>query len=175
MPGLLPGSVRQNGYVVTDLDQAIEHWWSVLGVGPWFPVRNLVLSGSLYRGTPADTEISLAVANSGDLQIELIEAQGDEPCCYREFLDSGPAGLHHVAWWTEDFDSTMQRAKTAGWGVIQEGDAMGTRFCYFDCNAPRGAIPELMELNELSRWLIDTVRDASRDWDGHTDPVRNLL
>ena len=29
------GPLRQNGYVVIDMDAALAHWVDVLGVGPW--------------------------------------------------------------------------------------------------------------------------------------------
>ncbi len=171
MAGVLPGAVRQVGYVVNDLDDALAHWTGTLGVGPWFKIPNLVLDDCDYRGQTVSTEISFAIANSGEMQFELIQPQGDTPSCYSEFLAEGTAGPHHMAWWTEDFDATLERATRQGWEQIQSGDAMGTRFCYFD-GAQRGALAELMELNDMSRWLADHTRDAALSWDGLSDPVR---
>ena len=37
MSEILPGVVRQNGYIVRDLDAAIASWCAV-GVGPWFTI-----------------------------------------------------------------------------------------------------------------------------------------
>ncbi len=174
MAGVLPGRIRQNGYVVHDLDAAMVHWTTVLGVGPWFPIRDLTLDPSEYRGTTVCTEMSLAVANSGDLQFELIEVHGDSPSCYREFLDAGNEGLHHHAWWTDDFATTLEATEAAGWKVIQSGDLMGTRFCYFDTETHPGTVAELMELNDMSRWLATQAHDAAATWDGKTDPIRSL-
>jgi len=174
MARVLPGRVRQNGYVVADLDTTVRHWTSTLGVGPWFMLRNLLLEPSEYRGGAVSTEVSIALANTGDLQIELIEPHGTSPSCYREFLDAGHEGLHHLAWWTDDFDATLGRAAASGWGVIQCGDLMGTRFCYFDTQTHPGTIAEVMELTDASRWLASHVRDAAAEWDGSTDPVRTL-
>jgi catechol 2,3-dioxygenase-like lactoylglutathione lyase family enzyme len=174
MAGVLPGRIRQNGYVVPDLDAAMTHWTEVLGVGPWFPIRNITLGPSVYRGAPATTEISLAVANSGDLQIELIEAHDDSPSVFGEFIEASSSGLHHLAWWTDEFDAAVDRADAAGWEVIQSGDLMGTRFCYFDTEAHQGTVAELMELNDMSRWLADRANDAAANWDGVTDPIRTL-
>ena len=43
---VLPGPIRQIGYVVTDLDRAIAGWLE-LGVGPWFVMRGLTDSCAL--------------------------------------------------------------------------------------------------------------------------------
>ena len=174
MAGVLPGPIRQNGYVVPDLHAALTHWTEVLGVGPWFPIRNITLAPTVYRGPPATTEISLAVANSGDLQIELIETHAKTPSVFGEFTEGTASGLHHLAWWTDEFDAAVDRAHVAGWEVIQSGDLMGTRFCYFDTEAHQGTVAELMELNDMSRWLADQARNAAADWDGVTDPIRAL-
>ncbi len=174
MSGVLPGRVRQNGYVVTDLDAALAHWSTVLDVGPWFALRGVTLEHSEYRGRPAATQISIALANSGDLQIELIQVLDDSPSCYREFIDSTGEGLHHLAWWTEDFDETIRHAGAAGWGVVQSGDLMGTRFCYFGTQTHPGTVAEVMELTDASRWLAGHVREAAADWDRATEPVREL-
>ena len=45
---VLPGPIRQIGYVVTDLDRAIASWLE-LGVGPWFVMSGLRLSCAISR------------------------------------------------------------------------------------------------------------------------------
>ena len=79
---VLPGPVRQIGYVVTDLDQAIAGWLE-LGVGPWFVLRGLPLRAD-YRGEPCETTLSLASANSGEMQIELIRQMDTTPSIFTE-------------------------------------------------------------------------------------------
>ena len=74
---VLPGPIRQIGYVVTDLDRAIASWVE-LGVGPWLVIRGLPMR-ALYRGEPCETTLSLALSNSGELQVELIQQQDDTP------------------------------------------------------------------------------------------------
>src|SRR3954447_25038656 len=75
---ILPGAVRQNGYVVRDLDVAIASWVAI-GVGPWFTLREITQPNSRYRGQPSSPTLSIGFANSGPLQLELIQA-----------LDAGP-------------------------------------------------------------------------------------
>jgi catechol 2,3-dioxygenase-like lactoylglutathione lyase family enzyme len=170
---ILPGAVRQNGYVVRDLDHAIGKWIGA-GVGPWFTLRETEQSATYFRGERSDPLLSIAWSNSGDLQIELIQPHGDRPSVYQEFLDAGHEGIHHVAFWAPDYDDVVARATEAGWPVVQSGDSGGAaRFAYFDIGVG-GTIVEITELNEMTGAMNDRVRDAAADWDG-TDPVRSLF
>ena len=53
-----------------------------------FLFEHAVLEGQRYRGGPSDVDVTLAVGNSGDTQIELIYGENDAPSLYKEFLDS---------------------------------------------------------------------------------------
>jgi hypothetical protein len=172
MPEILPGVVRQNGYVVRDLDAAIKAWCAI-GVGPWFTLRDLPQEDFRYRGQPSRPVLSIAFGNSGPLQIELIQQVNDAPSAYREFLDSGREGFHHLAWWAEDFDRALEKALAAGWAVVQDGGG-GTKFAYFDAGGVTSTVIELSELNDGTRALEDLVSTAAATWDGITDPVRPL-
>ena len=169
---ILPGVVRQNGYIVRDLDHAMEQWIAA-GVGPWFTLRNTELVGTYFRGERSDPELSIAWSNSGDLQIELIQPHGDRRV-YREFLDAGHEGIHHVAFWASDYDGVMTRAAEAGWTVVQSGDSGGaTRFAYLDTGVG-GTIVEITEQSEGGSGMNDRIREAAAEWDG-ADPVRALF
>jgi hypothetical protein len=70
MTSPLSGPIRQVGHVVRDIDQAIAAWVA-MGVGPWYVVRDRV-QRAVYRGKPCEITMSIALANSGELQLELI-------------------------------------------------------------------------------------------------------
>ena len=55
---VLTGAVRQNGYVVRDLDQAIQRWLDA-GVGPWFTLRAAEQSATYFRGERSDPVLSI--------------------------------------------------------------------------------------------------------------------
>ena len=171
---VLPGPIRQNGYVVADLDRAIDAWLDV-GVGPWLLLPHLAQEGSVYRGRPTEPVVSIAFANSGDLQVELISQEDDSPSIYREFLDSGREGFHHLAWWAEDFGSVAAAAEEAGWPTVHAGNAGGmAQFAYYDPGGVTSTVVEVMELTDATRWLVATVSNAAAGWDG-SDPIRNLV
>lgn len=168
----LPGPVRQIGYVVTDLDRALASWLE-LGVGPWFVMRGLTLTAS-YRGEPCQITQSLAMANSGDLQVELIQQEDQTPSVYTEFLAARGEGFHQIAYWAEDFDATMQAVSAAGWPVVWSGgEDVGTRFAYVEPPNCPASVVEIMELTEITAGMAEFVRDAATDWDG-SDPIRAL-
>jgi hypothetical protein len=168
----LPGPIRQIGYVVSDLDRAMAGWLE-LGIGPWFVMRGVPIR-ALYRGGPCETAISMALANSGDMQIELIAPDDEGPSIYSEFLASGREGYHQLAYWTDDFDATMSAVADAGWPVVWLGDeTVGTRFAYCEPPGSPATIIEIMELNDATSGMGKFVSEAAATWDG-SDPIRNL-
>jgi len=170
----LPGAVRQVGYVVGDLDRAVDGWLR-LGVGPWFVLRGQPQS-TVYRGRPCAVTVSMAFANSGDLQLEIIQQERGEPSIFTEFLASGRVGVHQLAWWTTDYDATMQAAQGLGWPVVWSGGerGKGARFAYLEPpSAEPAPIVEIMELTPAAEGLAKLVREAANGWDG-SRPIRSL-
>ena len=101
-------------------------------------------------------------------------ANDDRPSPFRDAFEGGLAdgGAHHLAWWVEDWSAWERAASDAGWEPTTYGDGGGfASFAYYDLGGP--LIAEVMELNDTTRWMMDTVRAAHVDWDG-TDPLRAL-
>ena len=170
----LPGVVRQVGYVVRDLDQTVAGWLK-RGVGPWFILRGQPQS-TLYRGRPCKVTLSMAFANSGELQIELIQQEDDTPSIFTEYLASGRVGVHQLTWWATDFDAALRSARDLGWPVVWSGgeQGKGARFAYVEPpSAEPAPIVELMEITPATEGLAKLVRDAADGWDG-TAPIRPL-
>ena len=166
------GPIRQIAYVVRDLEAAVG-WWAALGVGPFLAMPAQRMQGYFHRGDEVDPELTLAFANSGEMQIELILAHDDRPSPFRETLDAGRDGAHHLAWWVGDWTGWEHLAVDAGWEPMTHGDGGDlAKFAYYDLGGP--LIAEVMELNDATRWLTDAVRTAHRQWDGVSEPLRNL-
>jgi hypothetical protein len=171
-PATLPGAIRQIGFVVTDLDTALKSWLS-LGVGPWYVIRGQKQCAS-YRGVPCEVTLSIAFANSGDMQIEVIQQENDAPSIYTEFLSTEGEGFNQFAYWATDFDATMRSLTDAGWPVVWSGgEGDGVRYAYAVPPGGPAAIIEIMELNEATNFLAEFVRAAADGWDG-SDPIRSL-
>lgn len=164
------GPVRQIGNVVVDIDLAVAEWLAI-GVGPWFVMRDITRQESTFRGAPNASRISLAFANSGPLQIELISPLDDVPSAAVEFIEAGRSGMHHIAYWTDHFDELVDEAARAGWQPMQTS---GGRSVYYEFPGAGLPLVEVMELNDRMLWLTDTVRTAAEAWDGVSEPVRSL-
>lgn len=171
------GPIRQNGYVVRDIQAAMAHWIEALKVGPWFYIERVKTDTFRHRGQESAIEMSIALANAGDLQIELIQQRNDAPSMYKEFLDSGREGLQHVAFWSTDYQALYDKALQQGYTVGHEGQIGGERgrFAYFDTGAPAlpfaGTVVEISDISGSKGRFFDHVREAARTWDG-TDPIR---
>ena len=169
---LLFGPLRQMGYVVRDIEAAMRHWVDVCGVGPWFYADRLPLTSFAYRGARHDgIHVSVALANSGDTQLELIQQRCETPSMYRDFLAAGHEGLQHWSSWPEDYDVLYQRALANGYAVGQEGDSPRGRFVYFADEGHPGTVIEMGHLTPARRCIFDQIRAAALSWDGH-DPIR---
>jgi catechol 2,3-dioxygenase-like lactoylglutathione lyase family enzyme len=169
------GPIRQNGYVVRDIEKALHHWTTVLGVGPFFYFERAPITEFSYRGVTSPLEVSIALGNSGDLQIELIQQRNDAPSMYRDFLAAGREGLQHVAYWTNEFEADLARCLDAGFVVGQAGvaGASNGRFVYFDTEAHPGTVVELSDSSGAKGMFFKHIAEVAKTWDG-SEPVRRI-
>ncbi|MBX3493749.1 MAG: VOC family protein [Parvibaculum sp.] len=167
------GKVCQNGYVVRDIEAALKHWTEILGVGPFFYIDRVKCDWFTYRGKPSPVEMSIALANTGDLQIELIQQRNDAPSMYLDFLNAGREGLQHMSYWTVNYQADYDRALAAGYKVGHEGQIGGEqgRFVYFDTETHPGTVIEMSDISGAKGKFFAHIRRAAESWDG-TDPIR---
>ena len=153
-------TIRQMCLVVRDLDRALAQW-TALGFGPW-RIHDLGpnwVSDMLFRGRPQVTAVKYAAADSGDLNIELIEP-GDEPNVYTEHLAAHGDGLHHLGYFVEDIEKAVAEMAALGYEVVQSGRGLGVAgdgaYAYFDTVAALGCMLEAIQpphrLPEPIRW-----------------------
>jgi hypothetical protein len=188
------GEIRQMGYVVRDIEAAMHHWTSVLGIGPFFYFPRVVALDARYRGEAVPFEVAIALANSGPMQIELMCQLNDTPSAHRDFLAEHGEGLHHLAYWTDSFEDKLAGARAAGYEVWQQG-AIGSRdnrYAYLSTQAHAGTIAsrdslpasstaewrcgpivELSEVSGMKGKLFGHIAEVCASWDGN-QPVRKL-
>lgn len=135
----------QMGYVVDDLEEAVQRWQRTTGAGPFQWLRDVQVDDGQYRGGPSNAAFSVALAQCGNMQIELIAQHNDAPSCYRDLFAPGQEGLHHLAVRTECFDEDVGRYQAAGFSSAFSGIYESIRFAYVDTSPALGFMLELVE------------------------------
>lgn len=165
--------IRQVGYVTPDLGKALDFMVTRAGIGPWFVLDKVPIRSCAYRGNPVELEISVALANSGTLQLELIQQTSPEPSIYTEWLETCPQGdvPQHFSSWSSRYDEVHASALALGYDAVQEGRSGFGRFVYFQNPANPAFTYEVTEMTPARRSVFGQIAEAARGWDGR-DPVR---
>jgi hypothetical protein len=172
------GPIFQMGYIVRDLDEAVNHWTNVLGVGPFF-VTPLSFEHYEFEGIASSPELRLGFSYSGDMQIELIEQVNDAPSGYKSWLEEHGPGLHHVAMLLHDFDTQTAAFEASGLRVIMDGKTTATasrdsvRFRFYDTALHNGAYVEAVDAKATRLAVPNPMHEAAANWDG-SNPVRPI-
>jgi hypothetical protein len=135
------GDLFQLGHVVPDVDTALAHWHRA-GVVDWQIVRDFPVLEWRYEDQVTEIPIDVALAWSGQVQIELIAPRDRTPSMYREFLELRPAGgLQHYGYRPTDYQRALDAARAAGWQVWLGGLVEPDRpFCYLRPPADSGQL-----------------------------------
>lgn len=131
------GPIDQVSFAVESVDAALPLYSALFGE---FAVRDVVFAPdrTTYRGQPADAELRLAVALSGDFEIELVEVLSGETPAPDRIRAHGP-GLHHVSFVVDDIDAKAIELEALGFERILQGTtARGSVFVYLECPAMLG-------------------------------------
>jgi catechol 2,3-dioxygenase-like lactoylglutathione lyase family enzyme len=170
------GKSAHTAIVVPDLQSTVARMLDA-GIGPAFMLRRLITTGR-YRGQANQMLTNVAFLNAGGVQFEILEQLDDSPSIYREFLQQHPAGgLHHVAYYSADFDADRARAKKAGLElqIVQEFlNPDGSTFEIYmqPANASDALLVQFMY--PATAGIFDEMQRISSTWD-RRDPVRNLF
>jgi len=141
--------VEQVGIVVKDVEQAVEYYSAVFGWGP-FSISEFEIKGCLLRGKPSDCRLKLAMAQSGQVEIELIQVlEGETP--HSEFLREKGEGLHHLRFSVDDLDGILAAWAKEGIEPVwyHSMPEIGVSWAYLNTDRIGGTMVELIEMKEV--------------------------
>lgn len=171
---IVPTEFFQIAWVVPDLDSAIRRFQKNLNTGPFFLNAHVQVENPLYRGKPAPpSDYSLALAQSGRFQIELIEQHDDTPSVYRDLYPAGVEGFHHMGAFVPDVEAEIRRYEKMGAAVASDCMFGDMRVAYIDARPLFGFMVEIMDHTPVVDGLFQHIADAADDWDG-SDPIRPI-
>lgn len=151
--GTLPflhDGVAQVAYVVSDLDEVVERYYRVFGIGPWdfYTYERPLVSHMTYRGERADYSMRIALSYFGPMRVEFIEPVRG-PNIYDEFIERHGYGVQHLGLLVSDMESALSAASDAGYPMIMDGAGFGRdgdgHYAYIDTEADFGVVYELIE------------------------------
>jgi len=143
---MLP-ALTQIGIVVSDLEKAIDFYRERFLVGPFERVEDFQKLGyeeTYYKGEPEEFNSTFAFFQLGTMEIEVIQPIYGRSI-YRDFLDGGREGLHHLGFDVyDDFDQRLKAYTQIGIGVLMSGRGSDRAFAYLDTERVGGVIFELL-------------------------------
>lgn len=166
-------TVMQTCYVVPDLAKAIDYHVRTLNVGPFFVLPHRTAPDRVYRGAIAPTEVSLAMAFAGNMQIELIEQHDEAPSLFREAIERHGYGFHHFGIAHQDVAGVLPKYLGEGFEVVGRSPVpTGGEVVFLE--PPDPSQPGYLELLPATAEMDERFTRfwrASVDWDGF-DPIR---
>ena len=140
--------VTQIGIVVPDLEEAITYYQEKFFVGPFLKVPDFQKLGyqeTYYKGEPEKFNSTFAFFRLGTMEVEIIQPLYGRSI-YRDFLEAGRQGLHHLGFDVyDDFDQRLAAYTKIGIGVLMNGRGANCAFAYLDTEKVGGVIFELIE------------------------------
>ncbi len=167
------GPIRQHGYLVKNLDTAIDFWLNKLGVGPWFGYRNVVLHSEFETHTN-DIHLDVGLAYQNGVQIELIHQTDDGPSPYRFFYDTEDNQIQQqLAFFCKDIG--IAQAQALDLGLKPAGRLItptGSQALYFSHPTLGKTVVELLEVDQTLLDGFSYFEQQTNHWDGKIDPIR---
>jgi methylmalonyl-CoA/ethylmalonyl-CoA epimerase len=125
------------GIAVTDLEAAVEHYRRAFGLEP------------VHRETVRDQGVEEVLFRAGTSYIQLMRPLGpDTPV--GKFLDRRGEGLHHVGYRVGNIAATLDRLRSLGIDLVDQGPRPGSRGTTVAFVHPKGFGGVLVELVQES-------------------------
>lgn len=144
--------LAQVALVVNDIEKSARIYADIFGL----PVPEIIttqpgLEASMtFKGQPSNAQAKLAFFQLGQVQFELIQPLGGEST-WQDVLDRKGESLHHIAFWVEGMQKSVDFLKEHGIPMIQRGDMGAGQYAYFDGEGPLGITLELLEKERSAR------------------------
>lgn len=145
--GLGTNVVTQIGIIVSNMDRMLDKYVKVFNL----PTRPEVIitdtveqARTSLRGEPTPARAKLAFINMGQVQIELIEPDG-QPSVWQEHLDKYGESVHHIAFQVKGTGEVVKFLQDNNINVDQQGYYTGGMYTYVNSMPELGVTLELLE------------------------------
>jgi methylmalonyl-CoA/ethylmalonyl-CoA epimerase len=139
----------QVGVVVRNLNEAIEYYSKMFGLGP-FQTIEFAPAQHWVKGKPTPIRLKIGMCSWGSIQLELIEpVEGDAP--HKWFLEGKGEGLQHLGFIVDNYDQWLDYLRENHIHVLMNAETdvegMGhVRAAYMQSDRTGGVLFELIEV-----------------------------
>ena len=136
--------ITQLGYVYKDVEAQAKIMEEQYGMKKFAILEEKAPVVYNFRGKDCTFSTKIAFSRFFNLQIELIQwIEGD--CIFKEFIDEGKEGLHHLGVYVTDLEAHVEEFKKRGFEVIFTGARGKQHVAYLDTLDSFGIYIELQE------------------------------
>lgn len=145
--------IKQIGYYVESIEESAAYLRKTMGAGPFVDLGVNALASCKVRGEDVDVKMRTALGHMNDVQLELIEVEGNGPDPYHEM---GHYGLHHFCVWVDDVDAAVAALEANGMSIAMRATSgQGLQIAYMDACEQLG---QYIELNTPSEQLWQGIK-----------------
>ena len=143
--------ITQVGWIVEDLDKAVEKFHRNTGIGPWhfYNYGPDILKTMKRKGVDTEYNMATAVANAGPLRLEYIQPLSGDMVYEAHISAYGFGGVQHFGIAVDNMEESLSIVRRAGIEVVMEGAGYGLDgdgyFAYLNTIEMFGITIELME------------------------------
>lgn len=159
------------GYVVDDIEQAVDWAVSTFGAGPFFLVEHLPFDTCTFNGEPAHYDHSSAFGQWGDIKLELTVVHAADPPELGRLVGGGAPRFGHVGMLVDDLEAESSALETAGLPVFHAGASGPVSARWHDGRTRLGHHVELLRRGPEIEGFYELIRSSSLGWDG-SEPLR---
>lgn len=139
--------ITQIGVVVRNLEEVLENYWKILGIGPWEVCEAAppLLYDVTYHNKPSIVTEKVAYTMVGATQLQLVQPVSGENI-YSDFLARHGQGLDHLQFTVEDVDQTTKILNQEGFAILMDGRFSDGGFAYYDTAEPLKCIWKALQV-----------------------------
>jgi hypothetical protein len=140
--------VEQISIVVKDISKVSKTYADNYGIGPWsmFELNKDNIKDMIFNNKKSDYRVRIAVANIGNMEIELVEPL-NSLSNFAQFLKKYGEGLYSVGYKVENYRDAVNFLKNRGVKINQGGNWLGRyQYSYFDTEKELGHIVKIYNI-----------------------------
>jgi len=139
-------SIPQIGIAVKSLEEVMENYWNILGIGPWDVIEVVppALHDVTYLGKPSNYTLRVALTKVGPVAIELIQSiSGSNGIS--DFICEHGEGIHHIQFEVDDLDEFTRIMNSEGFPTLMSGRILDGGYAYYDTVGPLKIICDALQ------------------------------